>query len=247
MKVCAIQFKREGNFERTVSRAEAYLEMARGPDFVLLGGELSLGESRQKDPLPRLSELARSYSANIIAPINANGFRSPPSGISGHVSMHMFGRDGEVLLVQDKHNFYPKEAKWFSPGNEVKVIEVDGMRIGLVRGMDIMCHRYCDNLHDADIMFLSTMAVDDMMFDLAKVRSLENRAYVAMASYIGTFMGMRFTGNAAIIEPRFIVRKGVPMMNQPVAMHRLLDEGLVQAEIDLGYIRRAKTDFPVLR
>jgi len=79
-------------------------------------------------------------------------------------------------------------------------------------------------------MFFSTMAMDDMMFDLAKTRALEDQCYV----------GMDFVGNAAIIEPVFVIRKGMKTSNQnksPATHHR----GRIHPDgMDIECVRKIK-------
>jgi predicted amidohydrolase len=238
-----LQFRRAGHFKRNLERAEGYLEVARNPDFVLLGGEFALNEPKQVDPCPPLASLAQRYECNIIAPVNANTRRCSRPTEKGHSSMHFFGRSGEVVGIQDKISFYPKERGFFKRGRKVQLFEVEGVRIALMRGLDILDHGYSNKIREADIVFFSTMAIDDMMFELARARALDIKAYFAMSSYIGRYSGMDFIGNAAIIEPVYMVIDGEHMLHQSQVLRHIGDEGLVQAELDVDHVRTMKARF----
>jgi predicted amidohydrolase len=108
--------------------------------------------------------------------------------------MHIFDRDGEVVAIQDKQHFYWKERPCFKRGSDVRVFEVDGIKIGLVSGLDILYPEYTQRLKEAEIVFFSTMAIEDMMFELARIRALEDQCYVVMSSFIGHYFGMDFVG-----------------------------------------------------
>jgi predicted amidohydrolase len=192
-----------------------------------------------------LAELAKSFKCNIVAPINANCRRFPKTREKGFSSMHIFNRYGEVVAIQDKQHFYWRERPWFKRGNEIKVFEVNGVKIGLVRGLDILYPEYTRRLKEAEIIFFSTMAIDDMMLELAKIRALENQCYLVMSSFIGKYVGMNFVGNATIIEPVFTIRKGMKMPNQTRILQHTTEEGIIQAELDIEYIRKIKKDYPM--
>lgn len=243
MRVCVLQFRCAGGFRRALEKAEGYLEVARNPDFVLLGGEFALNESKQVDPYPLLAALAERYKCNIIAPVDANKRRCSKPAEKGHISMHVFGRAGEVLGIQDKRSFYPKERTFFKRGSRVQIFEVDGIRIALMRGLDILDHGYSSKIRGADIVFFSTMAIDDMMLELARARALDIKAYFAMSSYMGTYSGMNFIGNAAIIEPVYMVIDGEHMLHQSQVLRHIGDEGLVQADLDVEHVRTMKAKF----
>jgi len=197
VKACVLQFERAGNFKKNVEKAKNNLQQATACDFALIGGEFSLNESKKTDPYPPLIELAKSFNCNIVAPINANFRRFPKTREKGYSSMHVFNRNGEVVAIQDKQHFYWKERPWFKRGSKINVFEIDGIKIGLIRGLDIPYPDYTKRLKEAEIIFFSTMAIDDMMFELAKTRVLENQCYVVMSSFIGKYVGMDFVGNAA--------------------------------------------------
>ncbi len=111
--------------------------------------------------------------------------------------------------------------------------------------MDILYTDYTQRLKEAEIIFFSTMAIDDVMLDLAKTRALENQCYVVMSSFIGRYVGMNFVGNAAIIEPVFVLRKGMKMINQTKILQYITKEGFIQAELNIDYIRKIKKEYPM--
>lgn len=245
VKLCVLQFERAGKFRENVKKAVKLLEKSDDPDFVLFGGEFSLNESSKIDPYPTISEIAKSFKTNIVAPVNANPRRFPNlrRKEKGYSSMHVFNRKGKAVAIQDKQHFYWRERPWFKRGHDVRVFRVDGVRVGLARGLDILYPEYTQRLAGAELIFFSTMAVDDMMLDLAKARSVENQCYVAMSSYMAWYFGMNFLGNAAVIEPHFHIDKGMRRAAQSKVLKHTTEEGLIEAELDMDYIRKIKKDY----
>ena len=56
--------------------------------------------------------------------------------------MHIFNREEKVVAIQDKQNFYPKKKPWFRQEKDIKVFDIDGIKIGLIRGNDILHPEY---------------------------------------------------------------------------------------------------------
>ncbi len=249
IKVAAVQFARAGVFKKNMERVHAILEAEQvkegSLDFLLLGGEFSLNESKNTDPYPLIQGLAREYKCNIVAPINANFHRYPKLRDRGFSSTHVFQRDGEVAGIQDKLHFYWKERPWFRPGNNVQTIEIEGIRIGCVRGLDIVYQDYCNHLRDADITFFSTMAEDNLMLDFAKVRAIENESYFVMTSYLGPYAGLEFSGNAVVIAPTIAVEKKMKFLREARLLCQTEMEGFIIAELDLNYLQKARADYPL--
>jgi len=248
VNVCALQFERVGNFKKNIEKAKGYLRQVDDPDFALISEEFSVKESKNIDPYSPLMDLAKAFNCNIVAPINANLRRFPKlreCREKGYSSMHVFNRNGEVVAIQDKQHFYWRERPWFKRGSDIKAFEIDGVKIGLIRGLDILYPGYTQRLKEVEIIFFSTMAVDDMMFELAKTRALENQCYVVMSSFIGKYVGMNFVGNAAIIEPNFMITKNMRIALQPKVLKHLTKEGLIRAELKIDYIRKEKEKYPM--
>ncbi len=157
----------------------------------------------------------------------------------------MFDRHGDVAAIQDKHHFYWKERPWFTRGSNVTVFDVDGVKVGLARGLDVVYPSYTQQLKDAELLFLSTMAVDDVMFECAKVLAIENQCYVAMSSFMGRYVGMDFVGNAAVIAPDYYLARGMKAVHQPRVVRHLTTEGVLEAEMNVEYIRTIKRAYPM--
>lgn len=242
VKICILQFERAANYKKCVEKAKSFLEEANKPDFALIGGEFSLKESKNTNPYPPLVDLARSYNCNVIAPINANMQRFPNLKTKGFSSMHIFDRNGEVIAIQDKQNFYPKEKPWFKAGTEINIFEVEKIKIGLIRGLDILFPEYTKNLKEAEIVFFSTMAVDDILLEAAKVQATENQNYVVMSSFIGKYVGLDFVGNAAFITPYILEDEIEPVLKSKTLEH-LTGDGLIENELDIEYIKKLKKDY----
>lgn len=244
-RVCVLQFERAGNFKRNIQQIRSILKEIPDLDFTLLGGEFSLNESIKIDPYPILSDLAIELNCNLVAPINANQRRFPGKVEMGVASMHVFARNGEAVAIQDKHHLYKKEREYFAPGGGVKSFIIEDTRIGLVRGLDILYPSYTQALRKADIIFFSTLAGDDMMLNLAKTRALENQCYIAMSSYIGSYMGMECTGNAAIMLPNLSHGEDMIGLTDTRLFKHTREEGALVADIYVDYIRKLKREHPL--
>ena len=242
VRVCVLQFERADSYEGNVEKAKRYLEEADSPDFALIGGELSLNESINCDPYLPLAEMASRFNCNVVAPVDANHRRFPGIREENYYSMHILNKDGDVVGIQNKQHFYWGEKRWFKHGSDVGVFKIDGIKIGLVRGLDIIYPHYAQFLKEAEILFFSTMAIDDIMLKLAKTRAWENRCYVVMSSFMGKYVGMDFVGNAAVIEPVPGIARGTGVFEGTNVMQHSGGEGLIQAELDIGYIRELKKE-----
>jgi len=238
--VCALQFRTTGRFSENVERASRCLEDVGRVDFALIGGELSLNERRNANPYALLGDLARCHRCNVVAPVDANLQRFRAERGVGYYSMHVLDRCGEVVGVQDKHHFYWKEKPWYRRGSETRVFDVDGLKIGLVRGLDIVYPDYTEGLRAAELLFFSTMAVDDVMLRAAGRRSVENRCYVAMSSYLGDHAGMAFGGNAALIQPVGGAGTERGEAGEAVLLQHTRGEGSLCAELDLDYLHELR-------
>ncbi len=244
-RLSVLQFERSGNFKRNIQHVKNILKDIPDLDFALLGGEFSLNESNKIDPYPILSNLAIEMNCNLVAPINANQRRFSGKVERGVASMHLFSRQGEAEAIQDKHHLYWKEREYFAPGGDVKLFLIEDTRIGFVRGLDMLHPGYTQQLRDADIIFFSTLAADDLMLNLAKTRTLENQCYIAMSSYVGSYMGMECKGNAAIMLPNLSVDDEMIGLTDTRIYKHTREEGALVADIYIDYIRKLKRDYPM--
>lgn len=247
--VGVLQFARDGGFNACVEKARRLLEGAPALDFLLLGGEYALHESADIDPYPALQVLAKDMGCTVVVPVHANRQRFPElsrgSRQKGFAATHVFGRDGRIVGVQEKQHFYWRERPWFQAGRSISVFEVDGARIGLVRGLDMLYPAYTFAVREAEVIFFPTMAEDDLMLQLALTRAVENQCYVVMSSFIGRYIGRGFVGNAAIVEPVFEVSRGIRAPRAARLLSHLTAEGLAVATCDLDYVRRVKREYPM--
>ncbi|MBN1681512.1 MAG: carbon-nitrogen hydrolase family protein [Anaerolineae bacterium] len=242
IRVSAVQFTRQIDLRHSVHKAGSYLLESNSPDFALIGGEFSINESRFNDSYPPLIDLAQSFNCNVIAPIDAISNRFPDAmAENDYASMHIFNRRGEIVGIQDQCFRTPGVNGSSKVGTNANVFEVDGVKIGLVRGLDLLYTTYIQRLREAEVLFVSTLAVDDMALQTAKVRAFENQCYIVIATFLGQLLGRELAGNTAIIAPVFH-RPGIPA-SANVIQH-ITGPGLIEAELDLNYIRQLKYDYP---
>lgn len=243
VKIGAIQLRRMGDYIITLARMKEMLGSAGKLDFVLLGGENTFDEPEDIDPYPRIAKLARTMDCNLAIPLNANNVRYANTKLRGRVSMHMFDRNGDLVGVQDKHSLYWKERLLFDRGKTVAPFEVEGIKIGLVRGLDLLDQKYIQSLRDAELLFFSTLDINDMMLDSASTIAMENQCVIVMASYIGVYAGTKLHGTAAIIEPTVEFLPSGTVSQKTMITKQIIHEGIIQAEFNLAHIRLMKRTF----
>ncbi len=65
-----------------------------------------------------------------------------------------------------------------------------------------------------------------------------------MSSYIGPYAGLNFVGNAAIIAPTIAVEHNMKFLREAKLIAQSDLEDLIVEEIDLGYLQKARVDYP---
>jgi predicted amidohydrolase len=243
--VCAVQFTREIDLRHSIHKAGGLMLGGSGqPDFALVGGEYAVNESRFQDPYPPVMDLAQSFQSNVVVALDALRHRfGADFADHAYESMHVFDRNGDVVAIQDKYFPYVRASSaqlremQVRPGDGVDVFEVEGVKIGLARGSDLLHPCYTQQLREAEVLFVSTLAIDNVVLEAAKVRAWENQCYVVMACYVGQFLGREMAGNCAILAPVFLA-PGMPA--QARVLGHEPDEGIVEFELDLAYIRQLK-------
>lgn len=250
LTVCVVQVERQVDLRHTVHRAGGVLLGAstESPDFALIGGEYALNESRFHDPYPPLIDLAQSFQSNVVAAVDALTRRFGEDAANHpYESMHLFTREGTAALIQDKHYSYSDNAivqipiPEGNPAGGARVAEVDGVKVGLVRGLDLLHPAYTTQLAEAEVLFVATVAIDDVVIETARVRAYENQCYIVLASFVGQMLGRDLNGVGAIIAPVFD-RPGLPSSSD--VLEYLRGPGLIETELDLDYIRHLKAERP---
>jgi len=102
------------------------------------------------------------------------------------------------------HLFGPDEAHWFTPGTEPRVVEIDGLRIGLAICYDIEFPEMARALVRAGAQMICVPTANmhpyvSVPTTLVRARALENGVPVIYANLCGSCGALDFTGDSCIV------------------------------------------------
>ena len=150
-----------------------------------------------------LSALAKQYSLNIVG---GTVITKNDSGI--YNTCHCFDRNGNLSAVYSKtHLFSPMgEHEHFTPGNEMAVFSIDGIKCGIAVCYDLRFPEWIRKLamSDISILFLPAAWPKRRLAHwriLSQARAIENQMFVVTANCAGRQPTMKCAGHSAIIDP----------------------------------------------
>jgi len=198
LKISILQFKSElSAVEKNFSTAERLIAQAKNSDVIILPELWTTGyyptplENFAEKNCERtenfISALAKKFSANIIA-----------GSVVAEVAGKFYNRSvavnrrGEVLNFYDKtHLFsFAGEEKIFSAGNEIKIVELDGVKCGLAICYDLRFPEFIRKiaLRGAEILICPAAWSLKRLFPrkiLTAARAIENQIFVVFANSAG--------------------------------------------------------------
>ncbi len=150
-----------------------------------------------------LSTLSKQYHVNIVG---GTVITRTGSGIRN--TCHCFNREGSLTATYSKtHLFSPMgENKHFTPGEDMTIFTIDGVRCGIAVCYDIRFPEWIRKLalKDISILFLPA-AWPKRRLDhwriLSQARAIENQMFVVTANCAGKQPAMKCAGHSAIIDP----------------------------------------------
>lgn len=250
-----------GDPAANVDQAAALLEGVTGeadiaclPELFSTGYDLDgLGESLfdLAEPVPaasaepagpsvaRLRDVAADLDTAIIA-----GVAERDAAVTGllYDSVVLIQRGGGVAGRYRKTHLYPAEHRFFRPGRELPVFELDGVRMGIA-----ICFEHAFPpifstlaLGGAQIVFNpSAVPVGfDHLQDLrTRARAQDNQLFVAAVNHVGTEGDVTYCGGSQVADPRGDV----------LARARDDRPAVVVAELNLSAIRHQRLQEPILR
>ncbi len=136
------------------------------------------------------------------------------------------------FVLYNKVNLFNRENLFFSPGNEMKIVDYKGYRFGMAVCFDWFHPEFFRELakKGSDIILHSANLVMPYCQRANVTRSIENRVYIATSNRIGEERDLKFTGMSQITDPfgNIILKLGENV------------EGVYEVELDLSISRNKK-------
>lgn len=175
------------------------------------------------------------------------GFPERSSEIKGQTfnSAAVVGPGGLVGTYRKMHlvDFGPfEEWAYFTPGNELLMVEINGFRIGVIICYDLffpeLAKTYALSGADAVICISASPSVTRKFFERVMVaRAIEDTVFIVYSNLVGFDSRMNFWGGGALIGPTGSILSRGPYFR----------EGSIQGEIDIHSLTLARKNRPTLR
>lgn len=265
--VGAVQLSSQADVDENLGRVGALVDEAarRGAQLVLLPENFAyLGEEEGKRVIAedlsaegstrgpitaRLSELARAHSVHLIAggmpelsgdpnrPYNTCVVLTPEGRIASiYRKIHLFDVD-----LTDGTRY--RESAATTPGDEPRVVSVEGLRVGLSICYDLRFPELYRALSaaGADVMVVpaafTVITGKDHWHVLLRARAIEAQAYVIAAAQWGKHpRGRQTYGKSCIIDPW-----------GEVVAQASEGEGVITAAVNTGYLAQVRANLPSLQ
>ncbi|MGE5553870.1 MAG: nitrilase-related carbon-nitrogen hydrolase [Betaproteobacteria bacterium] len=184
------------------------------------------------------SELARALGVYIIP---GSAVLAEPDGKVRNIA-YLFGPHGELIGRQPKVHLLPMEAEWgLSPGDRFSVFATPLGRIALPVCMDMT---YFETFRILSLLGAEIVAVPSANpepWNLWLVlrglwpRVQEAEVYGLIASAVGSFLGLEFTGRSSAFAPMELTPDGTGVVAQAGGV---TTEEIVVADLDMDALRR---------
>lgn len=191
------------------------------------------------------SELARAFGVYLIP---GSAVLAEPDGRVRNVA-YFFGPHGELIGRQPKVHLLPLEAEWgLSPGDRFSVFATPLGRIALPVCMDMTYFESFRILSQLGAEIVAVPSANPEPWNLWLVlrglwpRVQEAEVYGLLASAVGTFLGLEFTGRSSAFAPRELTADQTGVLAQ--AAHESGEE-IVVVDLDLEGLRRRRRDSEV--
>ena len=212
------------------------------PDVIILPEMFTTGFTMEN----KLSEKSCGYTVEWMKIMSMN----KNAHIMGSVIIE--GDDGNIynrlLSVKDnfiefydkKHLFaYAGEDKFYTAGNQRKIVNINGWRILLQICYDLRFPVFSRNQDDYDvIVYVSNWPEKRNMSwkILLKARAIENQSYVIGVNRVGTDgNGHNYLGESQVIDPLGNI---ICISNKPE---------IIDVELDLDYLKKIRIELPFLK
>jgi predicted amidohydrolase len=217
MKISAIQMDltfsdTKKNEEQVTKRVQEIVEQEQ-PDILVLPEmwnvsffpnnveELADEEGKQTKEL--LSKLSKQYEVNIVG-----GSVATKKDEALFNTSYTFNRKGKLVHEYNKvHLFSPSgEHEVFTPGNELGVFELEGVKMGVATCYDLRFGEWIRKmaLEEIEILFVPAAWPHPRVFPwqtLLRARAIENQVFVVGVNSVGETDSLSFCGHSMILNP----------------------------------------------
>ncbi|HHW14502.1 MAG TPA: nitrilase, partial [Firmicutes bacterium] len=191
------------------------------------------------------SELARAFGVYIIP---GSAVLAEPDGRVRNIA-YLFGPHGELIGRQPKVHLLPLEAEWgLSPGDRFSVFATPLGRIALPVCMDMTYFESFRILSQLGAEIVAIPSANPEPWNLWLVlrglwpRVQESEVYGLLASAVGSFLGLEFTGRSSAFAPLPLTADGTGVVAQAASES---GEEILVADLDLEALRRYRRDSEV--
>jgi len=246
-------WSRPGASHDALARAKEWVKQAaREKARVLLFSEYFLGDVPVA-PLPNeaikeIQSQARRSRVCVVCGVTRNRVCEAPR--QQFLTSVVLGRRGEVVGMVNKSMYYPTERPWFDTAPPGQPVELDGVRVGVLAGLDAAVPGIAQSLvaQGAEVLLVQSSSFSPQERDtnqaLAIARAYENTVPVVAVGLVGEFMRRQGMGGSIAVAPR-VQRFGV--MESPDGVDVLLrlqeEERLAVVELDLRAVRAMRKRF----
>lgn len=145
----------------------------------------------------------------------------PERGCAGtdtvYNSLAVINGQGEMVATHRKSHLYgDEEHRYFTPGDELTIVKLEGWKLGLGVCYDVEFPEFIRSLAlaGAEAVVISTALMEPYGFvagQLVPARAIENQTYVIYANRCGTEANLTYCGLSCIVDPkgRVLARAGV--------------------------------------
>lgn len=188
-------------------------------------------DEKGEPSLEMLREKASKNNVNIIA-----GSIADRHGKNTYNRSYVIDRKGTVIFHYDKMHLvhHAKEDQFITPGEEIEIFELDGVKCGIVICYDLRFPELCRALalKGVQVIFAPVQWFEtrlDHYEILCKARALENQVYLVSVNRIGSEFKAIFCGKSMVIDPW---GKTLAQMNR--------EEGVLTCNLDLSLVDRVR-------
>jgi predicted amidohydrolase len=154
----------------------------------------------------------------------------------------LINRQGELVGRYRKSHLYPAEHRYFRPGDELPVFELDGLRVGVATCYEAAFPPIFNTLamQGAQVI-LNPSAVPEgygYLQDLrSRARAQDNQLFVMAVNHVGDEGGINYCGRSQVANPR----------GEVIALASDSKPESIVAELDLALIRDQRLQEPIFR
>ncbi|MBN1539045.1 MAG: carbon-nitrogen hydrolase family protein [Candidatus Thermoplasmatota archaeon] len=231
--------------KEAVSRSDSSLLVF--PEMFLTGYSLgsavtSLSLDTSSTVIGEIEDSCRENGKYVIF-----GFPERSSEIKGQIfnSAGVAGPEGLLGTYRKMHlvDFGPfEEWAYFTPGNELFMVDIKGFRIGVIICYDLffpeLTKTYALSGADAVVCISASPSVTRKFFERVMVaRAIEDTVFILYSNLVGFDSRMNFWGGGALIGPT----------GSTISRGPNFKEGLISGEMDIHSLALARKNRPTLR